>query len=68
MGVTAPAVFRGSGRVVLGEVIGWHGDWLARLDIAEIFLGQRVRVIFDMVEHVERAVTRVVKQAQPGLI
>src|SRR4029077_97575 len=68
MCVAAPAVFRLAGWVVLRKVVAGRRDGLARRDVAEILVGERTRVVLDMIEHVQRAMRGIVQQAQSGLI
>src|SRR3954464_2879423 len=66
--VAAPAVFRLTGRVVLRKIVAWRRDRFARRDVTKILVGERTRVVLDVIEHMQRAMRGIVQQAKPGLI
>ena len=66
--MAAPAVGGGAAVVVAREIVDRQGDRVALLLVAVVFLLERGRVVFEVVEHVERPVRRVVDQAGAGLV
>src|ERR1043165_4549539 len=63
MCVTAPAVFRLAGRIVLRKIVPRQRNRLTRRDVAEILVSQRTRVVLDMIEHMQRTMRGIVQQA-----
>src|SRR6056297_1094130 len=68
MRVAAPAVRGRARRIVARIVIAGHVDRRASCDVTVIFLFQRVAVIFEMVEDVERASARILDQTGADLV
>src|SRR3546814_9980979 len=56
-------VLRRAGRIVPGEVVARRRDRLSGRGVAVILLAERVRVVFDVVEHMQRAMRRIVQRS-----
>ncbi len=61
-----PPVLRQARWVVVGEVVDRQLDRPACRDVALILLLERRRIVFEMVDHVERPMIRVLDQTGPG--
>ena len=68
MRMAAPAVQRHPGRIVVGIVVARHLDGLSGQRVTVIFVLQRRAVIFQVVEDIERAATRILDQAGADLV
>ena len=59
-----PAVLWFAACIVAWEIVGWYGCIWLQLDIPEIFISKRRRIVFDVIEHMKRAVLGVFQQAK----
>jgi hypothetical protein len=59
--LAAPAVLGLALGIVLREVVVRYRDRLAGGDVAEILVAQRIGIVLDVIEHVQRAVCRIVQ-------
>ncbi len=60
----APAVRRHRAGIVAGEIISRQADRLASHAVALEFLAQRSGIVFQMIEHVDRAAGAICHQAE----
>ena len=65
--MAAPAVVGRALRVIVGVIVLRHVDRRAGCDVAVVFLLERVAVIFEMVEDIERAMQVILDQTGPHL-
>ncbi len=63
-----PAIAGTVGRIVVGEIILGEYDAVACRDIAGVFITKSCRVIFNVIEHVQRMEPRIVDEAQASLV
>ncbi len=68
MGVASPAVQRRFCGIVIGIIVLRHIDRGAISDVAVVFLLQRIAVVFEVIEDIQRAMRRILDQAGAGLI
>ena len=68
MRVASPAIERRPRGVVIGIVVARNRDRLSRRHVAVVLFLQRARVVFEMVEDVERAVAGILDKAGADLV
>jgi len=66
--MAAPAVLGRVLRIVVRKIIVGRADRLARFEVPKVLVAERARVVLDVIEHMQRAVRRIVEQAQPGFV